>query len=321
MPAFRSRTYTSFDGLQLHYRDYPAAGAGQGAKATVLCLPGLTRNARDFEDLAAHLAERGHRVLCADLRGRGGSAFASDPMTYVPAVYVRDIETLLDVNGLADVAIVGTSLGGILAMIVAAVMPYRLLGAVLNDVGPDLDPAGMARIGQFVGKSVPVATWDEAAAAIQRGEAAFYPGFRPEDWMRQARRRFVLMPDGRLRADYDLDIAKPFAVAFAPVSLWPFFASFREIPVLAVRGGLSDLLSAEGFARMKQVKPDLEQVTVANRGHVPLFDEPEIAPVLDRFLARLPPHLGAMARLKRRARAAVFLWKARRAMQKARKKP
>lgn len=320
MLPFRSRTYTSFDGVQLHYRDYaPANGSGAAARATVLCLPGLTRNARDFEDLAEHLSRRGHRVLCADLRGRGGSAFAPDPMTYVPATYVRDIETLLDVNGLAEVAIVGTSLGGILAMIIAAVMPYRLLGAVLNDIGPDLDPAGMARIGQFVGKSVPVATWDEAAAAIQRGEAAFYPGFGPGDWMRQAKRRFVLMPDGRLRADYDLDIAKPFAVAFAPVSLWPFFAAFREIPVLAVRGGLSDLLSADGFARMKQVKPDMEQVTVPNRGHVPLLDEPEIAPVLDRFLENLPPHLGAMTRLKRRGRAAMFLWAARRAMKKARR--
>ncbi|MBX7200012.1 MAG: alpha/beta hydrolase [Rhodospirillaceae bacterium] len=317
MPPFRSRTYTSFDGLRLHYRDYPAAG-GSGARATVLCLPGLTRNARDFEDLAEHLSRRGHRVLCADLRGRGGSAYASDPMTYVPAIYVRDVETLLDVNGLAEVAIVGTSLGGILAMIMSAVMPYRLLGAVLNDIGPDLDPAGMARIAQFVGKAVPVASWDEAAAAIKKGEAAFYPDFGPDDWMREARHRFVLMPDGRLRADYDLDIAKPFAVAFAPVSLWPFFGSFREIPVLAVRGGLSDLLSADGFARMKQVKPDLEQVTVPNRGHVPLFSEPEIAPVLDRFLEGLPTHLGAMARLKRRWRAAAFLWAARRAMKRAR---
>lgn len=317
MPAFRSRTYTSFDGLRLHYRDFlPVSGAGGGPRATVLCLPGLTRNARDFEDLAAHLAGRGHRVLCADLRGRGGSAFAPDPMTYVPAVYVRDIETLLDVNGLAEVAIVGTSLGGILAMIMAAVMPYRLLGAVLNDIGPDLDRAGMARIAQFVGRSAPVASWDEAAAAIQKAEAAFYPGFGPADWMRQARNRFVRMPDGRLRADYDLDIAKPFAVAFAPVSLWPFFAAFGEIPVLAVRGGLSDLLSAEGFDRMKRVKPDLEQVTVPNRGHVPLFNEPEIAPVLDRFLEGLPAHLGAMTRLKRRARAAAFLWKARRAIRR-----
>lgn len=316
MPRFQSRTYTSFDGLRLHYRDFPAAG-GPGGKATVLCLPGLTRNSRDFEDLALHLSGRGHRVLCADLRGRGGSAFAADPMTYVPAVYVRDVETLLDVNGLAEVAIVGTSLGGILAMIIAAVMPYRLVGAVLNDIGPDLDPAGMGRIAQFVGKAVPVAGWDEAAAAIQKAEAAFYPGFGPEDWMRQARQRFTVMNDGRLRADYDLDIAKPFAVAFAPVSLWPFFASFRDIPVLAVRGGLSDLLSAEGFARMKQVKADLEQVTVPNRGHVPLFNEPEIAPVLDRFLEKLPPHLGAMERIKRRARAALFLWKARRFARRA----
>lgn len=304
--VFRSRTCVSFDGLKLHYRDYP----GTGARATVLCLPGLTRNARDFEDLAAHLSARGHRVLCADLRGRGGSAFAPDPMSYVPATYVKDVAALLDANGLAEVAIVGTSLGGILAMIMAAVMPHRLLGAVLNDIGPELDPAGMARIGQFVGKAVPLASWEDAAAAIQRAEAAFYPGFGPDDWMRQARRRFVLMADGRVRADYDLDIAKPFAVDFAPVDLWPFFAAFRDIPVLAVRGALSDLLSEAVFARMKQTKPDLEQVTVPRRGHVPLLDEPEVAPGIDRFLAGLPNHLGPLTRLRRRARAARFLWRA-----------
>ncbi|MHB1207543.1 MAG: alpha/beta fold hydrolase [Rhodospirillaceae bacterium] len=302
--AFASRTFTSFDGLTLHYRDY----AGPSGTMTVLCLPGLTRNARDFEDLAAHLSKR-YRVLCADLRGRGGSAYAADPMTYVPAIYVRDVATLLDIAEVARVAVVGTSLGGIMAMIMATVMPQRLIGAVLNDVGPELDAAGMARIGQFVGKSVPVANWDEAAAAIQKGEGAIYPDFKPEDWMRQARRRFAPVDKGRagaagaggpLRADYDLDIAKPFAVNFAPVDLWPFFGALAGIPVLAIRGENSDLLSAAVFAKMKAVKPDLEQVTVPRRGHVPLLNEPEVLPVIDRFLERLVPRVGMMARLKRR---------------------
>ena len=301
--AFTSRTYTSFDGLDLHYRDY----AGRRDRPVVLCLPGLTRNARDFEDLAAHLAGRGYRVLCADLRGRGRSQYAKDPITYVPATYVRDVAALLDAAGVSAVAIIGTSLGGIIAMIMAAVMPHRLLGAVLNDIGPELDPAGMARIGQFVGKSVPVATWDEAAAAIQRGEGAFYPDFGPDDWMVQAKRRFIQMDDGRLRADYDLDIAKPFAVNFAPVNLWPFFAAFGAIPVLAVRGGLSDLLSPAVFARMKEVKPDLEQATVPNRGHVPLLGEPESGPVIDRFLDRLPVKLGMFTRFRRWMAGAKFV--------------
>ncbi len=296
MSAFTSRTYKSFDGLDLHYRDYAGDHAG---RPVVLCLPGLTRNARDFEDLAAHLAGRGYRVLCADLRGRGLSQYAKEPMTYVPPIYVQDVAALLDAAGVQAVALIGTSLGGIIAMIMAAVMPHRLVGAVLNDIGPELDPEGMARIGQFVGKSVPVATWDEAAAAIKRGEGAFYPDFGPEDWMRQAKRRFIQMDDGRLRADYDLDIAKPFAVNFAPVNLWPFFAAFGAIPVLAVRGGISDLLSPAVFARMKEVKPDLEQATVPNRGHVPLLNEPESLPAIDRFLDRLPPKWGLFTRFRR----------------------
>jgi pimeloyl-ACP methyl ester carboxylesterase len=306
-PAFTSRTFTSFDGLSLHYRDYSGSHSRNKPGAmTVLCLPGLTRNARDFEDLAAHLSRR-YRVLCADLRGRGGSAYASDPMTYVPTTYVRDVATLLDTAGVDRVAVVGTSLGGIMAMIMATVMPHRLIGAVLNDVGPELDAAGMARIGQFVGKSVPVANWDEAAAAIARGEGAIYPDFKPDDWMRQARRRFApidkgrvgaAMPDGPLRADYDLDIAKPFAVNFAPVDLWPFFAALAAFPVLAIRGENSDLLSPEVFAKMKAVKPDLEQVTALRRGHVPLLNEPECLSAIDRFLERLSPRTGLMAKLR-----------------------
>ena len=297
--SFASRTYTSFDGLTLHYRDFAGSGSGNPGAAVVLCLPGLTRNARDFEDLAVHLAARGHRVLCADLRGRGRSEYAKDPMTYVPATYVQDVAALLDAAGVSAVAIVGTSLGGIIAMIAAAVMPHRLLGAVLNDVGPELDPAGMARIGKLVGKSVPMASWDEVAAAIQRGEAAFYPDFGPDDWMDQAKRRFILMEDGRLRADYDLDIAKPFAVNFAPVNLWPFFAAFAGIPVLAIRGALSDLLSPAIFSRMKDAKPDLEQVTVPRRGHVPLLTEPECLPAIDRFLDGLSAKPGMVTRLLR----------------------
>ena len=301
--VFTSRTYKSVDGLDLHYRDYP----GRSDRPVVLCLPGLTRNARDFEDLAAHLAGRGYRVLCADLRGRGLSQYAKNPMTYVPPTYVQDVAALLDAAGVSAVALIGTSLGGIIAMIMAAVMPHRLVGAVLNDIGPELDPEGMARIGQFVGKSVPVATWDDAAAAIQRGEGAFYPDFSAADWMIQAKRRFTPMDDGRLRADYDLDIAKPFAVNFAPVNLWPFFAAFGAIPVLAVRGGISDLLSPAVFARMKEVKPDLEQATVPNRGHVPLLNEPESLPAIDRFLDRLQPKLGMFTRLRRWLAGAKFV--------------
>jgi pimeloyl-ACP methyl ester carboxylesterase len=280
---FQARTYTSFDGLALHVRDYAGPAT---ARLTVLCLPGLTRNARDFEPLAEHLSQH-YRVLCADLRGRGRSVYASDPMTYVPATYVRDVAALLDAMDAPAVALIGTSLGGIIGMIMAAAMPQRLRGVVLNDVGPELDAVGMARIGRMVGKPAVFENWAQAGAAVKAAEQGIYPDYQDADWVRLARCRFIEGADGKIRPDYDLAIAKPFAVDFAPVDLWPFFARLASIPTLAIRGGLSDLLSPAVFARMKEMAPRLEQVGVPNRGHIPMLDEPLARDAIDRFLVRL----------------------------------
>jgi pimeloyl-ACP methyl ester carboxylesterase len=272
---------------------------------TVLCLPGLTRNARDFEEVAEHLSQR-YRVLCPDLRGRGQSAYATDPMTYVPGSYVRDVDALLNAVGVKEVALIGTSLGGIIGMIMAAVMPHRLLGVVLNDVGPELDPAGMKRIGGFVGKPIQFATWDAAAAAIRTADGAIYPDYGDAEWMVVARRRCAQSPDGSVRPDYDLAIAKPFAVDFAPVDLWPFFAKLARLPTLAIRGANTDLLSIPVFARMKQVVPTLAQITVPDRGHVPALDEPIAREAIDAFLEALPSRLSSFARFKRKIRGGLF---------------
>src|SRR5262249_38785001 len=156
-----------------HYREY--AGPAD-APFTVICIPGLTRNARDFEALAPHLAER-YRVLCVELRGRGLSQYAPDPMTYVPLTYVRDVAALLDHAGLAHAALIGTSLGGMVSMLLTAMMPARVLGVVLNDVGTEVDPRGLARIASYVGKTPPVVTWDDAAKAIQYLDGAIYPDY------------------------------------------------------------------------------------------------------------------------------------------------
>lgn len=301
--TFTSRFYTSPDGLKLHYRDF----AGPvGARLTVLCIPGLTRNARDFEALAPHLATR-YRVLCAELRGRGLSEYARDPATYVPPVYVRDMAALIKSTGLAQVAVIGTSLGGIIAMILAGVMPAKLLGVALNDIGPEIDPAGLARIASYLGKAKPIKTWDEAAAAIQMLDGAIYPDYRQEDWLRMARRRFVQSADGTFRPDYDLNISKPFAGSAAAVDLWPFFRAMKRIPALAIRGGTSDLLSPEVFARMKQELPDLRQVTVPNHGHAPNLDEPEALQAIDSFLAELPPRLGLLTAASRSVSSMALL--------------
>ena len=302
---FTSRFYTSPDGLKLHYRDYPGP---PNAPFTVLCIPGLTRNARDFEDLALHLAQK-YRVLCAELRGRGLSEYAKDHATYVPPVYVRDMQALLDSAGLNQVALIGTSLGGIISMILAGVMPQRLLGVALNDIGPELDPVGLARIASHVGKSKPIASWDDAAATVEMLDGTVFPGYSKADWQRMARRRFIQDQTGAFRPDYDLNISKPFANNPAQVNLWPFFLRLKDMPVLAIRGGTSDLLSPQVFARMKAEVPHLQQAVVPPHGHAPHLDEPEAMTAIDAFLAGLPKRIGILTRVRRSIGAAVFLAK------------
>ncbi len=302
--SFESRYYVSEDGLRLHYREY--AGPPNAA-LTVICIPGLTRNARDFEDLAPHLAEH-YRVICVDLRGRGLSEYATDPMTYVPPVYVRDIVSLLNATELKRVALIGTSLGGIISMILGATIPDRILGVVLNDVGPEISPAGLARIGKYVGKTKSIANWDEAAAAIRLIDGEIFPDYKTDDiWLKMARRRFMELEDGTLQPNYDLNIAKPFAASPTAVDLWPFFKTLKRIPSLAVRGETSDLLSAETFVQMKKAVPALGQVTVKNRGHAPHLDEPEALQAIDDFLESLPTKLSWLTILQRKFAAIIFM--------------
>ena len=269
-PPFVSRYYRSQDGLRLHYREYVGP---PDAPFTVLCIPGLTRNARDFEDLAPHLAER-YRVLCVELRGRGLSGYATDPMTYVPATYVRDVLALLQAERLSRVALIGTSLGGIVSTALTAVVPQRVLGVVINDIGPDIDPAGLKRIGSYLGKAKPIQSWDDAAEAIKVIDAVIYPDYTAVDWQRMGRRRFVQDSDGSFRPDYDLNISQPFAAAGSAPDLWPYFRRLRGIPTLLLRGATSDLLARDTVTRLRNALPELRSVEVPNRGHTPNLDEP-----------------------------------------------
>jgi len=223
---------------------------------------------------------------------------------------VRDMAALIRSSGLAQVALLGTSLGGIISMIMAGVMPAKILGVVLNDIGPELDPAGLKRIASYLGKSKPIKTWDDAAAAIQALDGTIYPHYQQADWLRLARRRFVGSPqDASFRPDYDLNISKPFAGSSSAVNLWPFFLTFKRLPCLAIRGETSDLLSPAIFARMKQEVPHLQQVTVPHHGHAPYLDEPEAIAAIDSFLAGLPHRLGPITVAARTLWAMAFLAK------------
>lgn len=275
----------SEDGLRLHYRDY--AGGGEG-RPPILCLPGLTRNARDFAHVADRLAPD-WRVICVELRGRGESAFAKNPMTYAPLIYFQDLEGLIRELGLQRFVLFGTSLGGILAMLLAQARRHDIAAVLLNDIGPVLEPAGVARIRSYVGKQGNWPTWLHAARALAAGHGTAFPDFAVADWLAMAKRLCRLTPAGRIVYDYDMRIAEPFRVpgGEAGFDMWPACQALAGRPVTLLRGGLSDILSAATAAEMARRVDGLEVVTLPRTGHAPMLDEPESVVAIDRLLARV----------------------------------
>jgi pimeloyl-ACP methyl ester carboxylesterase len=283
-PEFRAHKWLSKDGLSLYSRVYDAAGS---AAPQVLCLPGLTRNSKDFEDLALHLSPR-YRVICPDLRGRGLSA--PDPVwqNYHPGTYLADLAGLVTGLGVQRLTVVGTSLGGLLAMSLPAFLPGVIGGLVLNDIGPEIDPVGIARIKGYAGQLPPVRSWEEAVAQLRVMFGAALPGLSDDTWARLARRSYREDATRTPILECDPKVGEALRAAPAAASdLWPLWARLGTLPVLAIRGALSDILSASTFARMQREKPDLVQLTVAARGHAPLLDEPECLAAIDAFLARV----------------------------------
>jgi len=283
MAAYQDLFWWSRDGLRLHARDYPGAADA----LPVLCLPGLTRNARDYAGVAARLAGP-RRVIAVDFRGRGESAYAKDPMSYSPLVYAQDIAALLEAAGIARFVSVGTSLGGIVTMLLAGMLPGRIAGALLNDVGPEIEAAGLARIRNYVGKPSVFPTWMHAARAVAESNADVYPDWGVEQWLAMAKRLYRLNSAGRIVLDYDLKIAEPFRVpgAEAGPDMWRALAALNDVPVLIVRGGRSDILSAATAERMATSLPDAELVTLPGIGHAPTLDEPGVQGAIERLLAR-----------------------------------
>lgn len=289
MADYKDGYWWSNDGLRLHYRDYAIGGESRGrpGKPPLLCLPGLTRNARDFEPLAARLSGR-WRLICPDMRGRAESAYAKDPMSYVPITYLHDLERLLTDLALQRFVVVGTSLGGIIAMLMAATRPDRLAGAVLNDIGPQIEGAGLERIRGYVGTGPAQPTWMHAARALAENNGDVYPDYGLEDWLAMAKRLYRLNSGGRIVLDYDMRIAAPLKVpgGEAGVDLWPSLGGFRGMPVLVVRGERSDLLTGETVARMvREIGPTASDVMVPHVGHAPTLAEPAAFAAIEAFLS------------------------------------
>lgn len=289
MTGFSEREWTSRDGLKLYARDY--AGGSGGCRLPVICLHGLTRNSKDFEEFAPRIAQAGRRVLAVDVRGRGRSAWDPNPANYQHKLYARDVLDLMDALGISRAVFVGTSMGGLITMALAAVRSRAVAAAVLNDVGPEVGRKGIERILSYAGKGGPIENWEDAADYVRRTNAVAFPDHSDSDWAAFARRTFREQ-DGRPVLDYDPAIAVP--LAKGPVKTRSLLATllFRRLarrrPTLLVRGELSDLTTAEIAARMKRSAPSLKIAVVPGIGHAPMLTEPAALTAIDEFLAAVP---------------------------------
>lgn len=282
----QSLYYKSPDGLELH-----AAGYGPGdAPLTVLCMHGLTRNHKDFEPLIAALPEH-YRFIAVDVRGRALSDRDPNPENYTPATYVGDMAALIDRLGLRQVALIGTSMGGLMSMIMARAMPDRISGIVMNDVGPVLEKAGLDRIAGYAGKTDPYESWQAAANAIARVQGDVFPDYQPDDWMAFAQRTCREGEDGLVHPDYDPAITRTVGDVrpgfFTRRAMWKLFRATRQKPLLVIRGENSDILSVKTAEKMVRAHPDAQLVTVPRVGHAPILDEPEAVSAISTFLTRL----------------------------------
>lgn len=260
-----------------------------GIALDVLCLPGLSRNARDFAPLARYLAGCGHRVIAMDYRGRGRSGRHPDWRTYSIEREAQDIDAGLESLSLGRLAIVGTSRGGLHGMLLAWRAPDRVAGLVLNDIGPAIERGGLKRLSGEIGSNMRVDTWQEAAERLHGALGSQFPDVEAQGWLRLARQLYVETEDG-IKLDYDARLANTLGTIddeTALPDLWPVFDAIAGVPMLAIRGAHSDILSTETYSQMKQRSPGLERHTIANEGHAPLLWDAETQGVIARFLSRL----------------------------------
>ena len=280
---FLERRITSFDNLSLYVRDY---GDPLDSRAPLFCLGGLTRNSKDFESLAERYSSDGRRVICPDYRGRGQSQYDPNWSNYDPRTYIRDIRDVLAALNVHRVVVMGTSLGGILGMGMAAAMPTALAAVIMNDVGPVVETDGLDFIIDYIKVDRPHDDWDAAVVTIQN----MLPNLAFQDegiWLKMAENTFRRCDDGKLRFDWDVNIAKPLLASDYEIpNMWPLFRALKDIPTLVLRGAESDILSPACFAEMQVVKPDMIAVEIPRAGHVPTLAEPESRAALDDFLGR-----------------------------------
>lgn len=289
MSDFAERRWKSRDGLSLYARDYQAPGLEAGLP--VICLHGLTRNSKDFEDIAPVIAGWGRRVIVPDVRGRGQSDRDPRPKNYQPKTYARDVVEMMSAIGIDRAVFLGTSMGGLITMTMMAVRPGAVAAAILNDVGPQIAPEGISRILGYAGKPVDIRDWDDATAYVRKTNSAAFPHYKEEDWRRFALRTFR-QGESRPELDYDPAISTPLSKPPPKLSLWLAGFLFRRLarrrPTLLVRGGNSDLITDEIAGKMQRMAPRMLRVDVPGVGHAPMLTEPQAVDAIEQFLRTVP---------------------------------
>jgi pimeloyl-ACP methyl ester carboxylesterase len=282
--AYEGHYYSSTDGLRLYYRDY----AGPAERLPVLCLPGLTRNSRDFAALA-ELLSRGRRVICPEFRGRGKSEYDPQWRNYHPAQYARDTWQLLDELAVKEFVLIGTSLGGWMAMLMNFQQAGRIAAAVMNDIGPEANPEGIARVTAGAGRLDKVATLEEAVTQARTIYEIAFPDWDENQWRSYTEITYRLTDDGEFDLNFDRNIghAAREGVSGLTVEPWELFDSLQRVPTLVIHGELSDILTEDIILKMRQRKPDMQLARVSNRGHAPLLDEKEAVDAITTFLQAL----------------------------------
>ena len=290
MPAsFQERRWTSRDGLTLYARDYPVSGDEEGLP--VIALHGLTRNSKDFEDVAPLIAAMGRRVVVPDVRGRGRSEWDPNPSRYQPKIYARDVTDMTKALEIDRAVFIGTSMGGIITMTLAAMRPKAVAAAILNDVGPAVAPEGIARILSYAGQTASIRGWDDAAAYMAKTNGVAFPAFGEDEWMAMARRTFRER-DGVPQLDYDPAISVVLSKPPSRFAGWIAGLLFRKLarkrPTLLLRGELSDVISADIASRMQRVAPGMQRVDIPKVGHAPMLTEPSAVDAIRNFLRTVP---------------------------------
>ena len=282
--------YSSHDGLNLYARDYSKALKNNKDAITLLCMHGITRNSADFEDICNELADR-YRLIVVDQRGRGLSDYDPNPTNYNPLLYVQDMFLLLEKLKLSSVVLLGTSMGGTMAMIMAAMNPDKVQGLIINDIGPEIGKTGLERLKGYVGKSAPVSNWEEAAKQTALNNGIAFPEANDHDWLKFAKRLYKEDDNGYPVIAYDPNIAVPLIDynekngedSVLP-NLWPVYEEIIGKPILLIRGELSDILETECVLKMQQLKPNIEVLEIPNVGHAPLLSETEVEPHIVKFI-------------------------------------